>query len=76
MDIKKTLGNLKIDLSSIQDEHLRGIVELLLNAIEYLSKENDALRKKVQEQSDEINRLKGEQGKPNIRPSKKKTKKR
>lgn len=71
MDIKKTFGNLKIDLTSIQDENLRGIIIMLLNAVEHLSNENDGLRKKVQEQSDEINRLKGEQGKPNIRPEKK-----
>ena len=67
MEIKKVLSSLKIDPSSIQDENLRNIVTLLLNAVEQLSHENEVLRKKVQEQSDEINRLKSEQGKPSIR---------
>jgi hypothetical protein len=68
MNIKKSLGDLKIDLTSIQDENLRTIIIVLLNAVEQLSKENEVLLKKNQELSDEINRLKGEQGKPVIRP--------
>ncbi|MCP4357686.1 MAG: hypothetical protein GY796_06685 [Chloroflexi bacterium] len=40
---------------------------LLLNLVEEVKQENDQLR-------DEINRLKGEQGKPNIKPGKKKGK--
>jgi hypothetical protein len=68
MDIKKALGDLKIDLTSIQDENLRAIIIVLLNAVEQLSNENEVLRQKNQELSDENNRLKGEQGKPKIRP--------
>src|SRR5271155_1447714 len=71
MDIKSALSHLKIDIKSIRDENLRGCIILLFNAVEQLSKENDELRKKNQGLSDEINRLKGEQGKPNIRPQKK-----
>src|SRR5277367_6042203 len=71
MDIKLALSHLKIDIKSIRDENLRGCIILLFNAVEQLSKENDELRKKNQALSDEINRLKGEQGKPNIRPQKK-----
>lgn len=71
MDIKSALSHLKIDLKGIQDENLRGCIILLLNAVEQLSKENDELRQKNQTLSDEVNRLKGEQGKPNIRPQKK-----
>lgn len=71
MDVKTALSHLKIDIKSIQDENLRGGVILSLNAVEQLSKENDELRRKVQILMDEINRLKGEQGKPNIRPQKK-----
>lgn len=71
MDIKAALSNLKIDLKSIQDENLRACIILLLNAVEHLSKENDELRRKNQALTDEVNRLKGEQGKPSIRPQKK-----
>lgn len=71
MDIKTALSHLKIDLKSIQDENLRGCIILLFNAVEQLSKENDELRKKNQSLTDEMNRLKGEQGKPTIRPQKK-----
>ncbi|MBP9726811.1 MAG: hypothetical protein KBD83_05040 [Gammaproteobacteria bacterium] len=70
MDIRKTLSTLNIDLKSIQDENLRGVIIVLLNAVEQLSKENDELRKKNQTLTDEVNRLKGEQGKPEIRPQK------
>ena len=71
MDIKAALSHLKIDLKSIEDENLRGCIILLFNAVEQLSKENDELRKKNQSLTDEVNRLKGEQGKPTIRPQKK-----
>jgi hypothetical protein len=42
-----------------------------LNAVEQLSRENDELRRENQKHKDEINRLKGEKGKPDIRPQKK-----
>ena len=71
MDIKAALGNLKIDLKTIKDENLRGCIILLFNAVEQLSSENTELRKENQKFRDEINRLKGEQGKPDIRPQKK-----
>ena len=58
MDIKKALGDLKIDLTSIQYENLRTIIIVLLNAVEQLSNENEVLRQKNQELSDENNRLK------------------
>lgn len=74
MDIKSALGNLKIDLKSIQDENLRGCIILLFNAVEQLSRENGELRKENQKLRDEINLLKGEQGKPDIRPQKGKNK--
>jgi hypothetical protein len=68
MDIKKTLSNVDVDTASIQDEKLRTLITRLLNAVEALSKESDELRKKNQQLTDENNRLKGEQGKPSIRP--------
>jgi len=64
-----------IDTGSIQDESIRNIVTLLLNSIEILQQENLELKKIIQTQRDEINKLKGEQGKPDIKPNTKSTSK-
>jgi hypothetical protein len=56
------------DLGGIQDEKARQGMELLLNLVEELAQENQALREKTQQLQDEINRLKGEQGKPKFKP--------
>jgi len=61
-----------IDLSRIQDEQTRELIVRLMNLIEQLAAENRDLRAKNQELRDEINRLKGEQGKPNIKGNKRK----
>ncbi len=53
-----------LDLSGIQDEKARQVIELLLNLVEELVQEPQALRAENQQLRDEINRLKGEQGKP------------
>ena len=45
---------------------------LVLNLVEEVKKENDELQKIIQKLRDEISRLKGEQGQPDIKPSKKK----
>lgn len=56
----------------IQDlEGARQAIKLLLNLVEELKQENNALRAEVQRLRDEINRLKGEQGQPDIKPNKK-----
>ncbi len=67
MDIRAALKNLKIDFKSIEDESLRATIILLFNAVEQFSKEIDVLRKENQALKDEINRMKGEQGKPRFR---------
>lgn len=56
---------------NLSEEARQGLV-LLLNLLEELKSENDALHALVQRLRDEINRLKGEQGKPEIKPNKKK----
>lgn len=48
------------------------VIRALLNLVEELQAENQALRKQVGELRDEVNRLKGEQGRPQIKPDKKK----
>lgn len=47
----------------------RVTIQMLLNLVEEVSSANQALRQEVQELRDEVNRLKGEQGKPNIKAS-------
>ena len=59
-----------IDLSRIQDEQTRELIVRLLNLIEQQAGIIRELQAKVQELRDEINRLKGEQGKPNIKGNK------
>jgi hypothetical protein len=49
----------------------RQAIELLLNLVEKMKQENDSLHLEVQQLRDEINRLKGEQGKPDIKPGRK-----
>ena len=53
---------------TIQDlEGARQAITALLNLVESMKQENQALRAEVQRLRDEINRLKGEQGKPEIK---------
>lgn len=61
-----------IDPKEIADEKMRQTVELLLNLIEQLNSKGIELEAENQKLRDEINRLKGEQGKPEIKANKKK----
>lgn len=55
----------------IQDlEGARQAITALLNLVEELKQENQALRAEVQALRDEVNRLKGEQGKPDVKANK------
>ena len=54
------------------DDSARAILNRLLNLVERLAGENAALESERQALRDEINRLKGEQGKPDIKADKKK----
>jgi Transposase IS66 family len=65
MDFAKELS--EINLEKITDIETRSIVVKLLAIIENLYQENQRLKKINQELKDEVNRLKGEQGKPNVR---------
>ena len=59
------------DLNSIQDiEGARQAILQLLNLVEELAGENRKLREENQQLRDEINRHKGEQGKPKIKANK------
>lgn len=56
-----------IELSAIQDENARKLVKIVLNEFEELSAELREARIVIQQLRDEIARLKGEQGKPDIK---------
>ncbi len=71
--LKEQLKRLDVDFDHIGDEPTRHDVSRLLNGVEQFAHENDELKEKVQHLTDEINRLKGEQGKPKIRAGKKDT---
>lgn len=49
-------------------EELRGICHFLLNMVEELAESNRKLTLEVRDLSDEVNRLKGEKGKPKFKP--------
>jgi hypothetical protein len=57
----------EIDLSNIEDENARQLIIRLLNLIEALSTDLRNAQAEIQRLRDEINRLKGEQGKPKIK---------
>src|ERR1051325_7518083 len=57
-------------LNRIQDPQTRHVVELLAKHLEQALTDNDTLRAENKRLLDEINRLKGEQGKPHNKPNK------
>jgi hypothetical protein len=63
----KNLNVEQIDFNN--HEFLRNLIKLLLNVIESQSQIIEELRKENQSLKDEINRLKGEKGKPKISPN-------
>jgi Transposase IS66 family len=58
-----------LDLSSITDERTRTLIVRLLNLVESLSADLRDAQAEIQRLRDENNRLNGEQGKPDIKPS-------
>ena len=68
------LESLNIRPDEISNEELSKAINLLLQLIEGLHIENEKLKTEIQKLRDEINLLKGEQGKPNFPASKKQNK--
>jgi hypothetical protein len=58
------------DPTTIQDETLRQVVIFLMNQVESLHAKVQEQAEEIQRLRDENNRLKGEQGKPAVRPNK------
>ena len=63
------LSNINPDL--VQDEQIKSMLKLLLNIVESQQSEISSLKETNQALRDEINRLKGEQGKPKFNPKNK-----
>ena len=57
----------EFDPTTIEDESLRQVVISLMNLVEQLSAKVAQQAEEIQRLRDENNRLKGEQGKPNIK---------
>ena len=66
------LERIQPDLNQVKGQASKEAVFTLLNMVEESVAETIKLKDENQTLKDEINRLKGEQGKPNIRPNKKK----
>jgi len=69
-DISSLLGKIEPDLKQIDDKAQKAAVSTLMNIVEFSVAEVDGLHGQVQTLNDEINRLKGEQGKPDIKSNK------
>ena len=69
MPIDHMLKRLHPELDRLDDPETRRLVSLLLNLVEEVVSETTTLRQENQALRDEINRLKGEQGKPTIKPN-------
>ncbi len=69
-EIGVILKDLHLDTEHIEDAKVKASVVVLLNLVETLASENEKLREAQQELKDEINRLKGEQGKPEVKGKK------
>jgi len=72
--IEQQLESVKIHPDEIPDEDISEAFNLLFQLVEETYIENEKLKSENQKLRDEINLLKGEQGKPNIPSSKKKQK--
>ena len=67
--ITQTLETININPDEIHDEQLSETFRILLQLIEELSENNEKLKAENQKLRDEISLMKGEQPKPNIKPS-------
>lgn len=70
-NVFKILSNLTSNIQMISDPAAKQTLTVLLNLVERQTTNVAVLQEKNQELKDEINRLKGEQGKPTIKASKK-----
>jgi len=69
--LKNSLDAISGVLDKAVEPEMRVAVNIVLNLVESIANENEQLHQTIQKLRDEINGLKGEQGKPKIRPQKK-----
>jgi hypothetical protein len=69
-EIKEIFHNIDFRVDSLDQEPQSRTLSMLINLVERLSEQNEKLKIEIQKLRDENNRLKGEQGKPNIRGNK------
>jgi len=65
------LESIQNTIENIEDKKTKEIVSVLYNLVEEVVADNTRLREENQALKDEINKLKGEQGKPDIKPNNK-----
>ena len=71
-DLQAEIIAIDQEITQLENSASQALVKKLLNLIERVVKENNTLLTERQQLRDEINRLKGEQGKPDIKANKKK----
>jgi len=71
-DVSEVLDSIQNQVEKIEDRKTKKIVSVLYNLVEDVVLDNSNLLKENQSLKDEVNRLKGEQGKPDIKANKKK----
>jgi len=72
-DISSTLDDIDADLSEVTGQAQKKAVSVLLNIVEDSVSKIEKLEKEKQSLKDEVNRLKGEQGKPDVKANKNNT---
>jgi regulator of replication initiation timing len=70
-DIIEVLENIQNKIENIEDKKTKEILSVLYNLVEDVLSDNTRLREENQALKDEINKLKGEQGKPDIKANNK-----
>lgn len=68
--VNEIVDPLKADTASIVDPQIKKVFTGLFNLIEVLASENEKLTVENQPLKNEVNALKGEQGKPDVKPNK------
>jgi hypothetical protein len=71
-DIQAEINAIDQETAQLENSGEQALFKKLLNIIERLASSNEAQESELQQLRDEINRLKGEQGKPDIKANKKK----